>query len=76
MIQYNDRLLPDVGKCFKVNGQHKFTCKQTDEYEEVEIGEEIREITPNHFIIGNKFEIKLSPNTKKNIITKLFSNDD
>ena len=76
MIQYNDRLLPDVGKCFKVNGQHKFTCKPTDEYEEVKIGEEFIEIIPNHFIIGNKFEIKLSPNTKKNIITKLFSNDD
>lgn len=76
MIQYNDRLLPDVGKCFKVNGQHKFTCKPTDEYEEVEIGEEVIEIIPNHFILGNKFEIKISPKTKKNLISKLFSNDD
>lgn len=76
MIQYNDRLLPDVGKCFKVNGQYKFTCKPTDEYQEIEIGEEVIEIIPNHYILGNKFEIIISPNTKKNLINKLFSNDD
>ena len=76
MIHYNNRLIPDVGKCFNTNNNYQFTCSLNDEYEEVEIGEEVVEVIPNHFIIGNKFEITLSPKTKKNLIGKLFSNDD
>lgn len=76
MIEYNDRLIPDVGKCFLVNGQYKLTCKLGEECDEVEIGDEIEEIFPNQYIVGGKFLVTLSASTKKNIISKMFSNDD
>lgn len=76
MIQYNNRLIPDVGNCFKVGNKYVFTCAIDDDYEEVEIGEDIVELFTNHYILGGKFEVILSPDTKKNLVHQLFSNDD
>lgn len=76
MIQYNNRLIPDVGKCFKVANKYVLTCAIDDDYEEVEIGEDIVELFTNHYILGGKFEIVFSPDIKKKLIHQLFSNDD
>ena len=76
MKKYNNKYIPEAGCCFKYKGEYRFTIDCGKEADEVAIGDELTKLFANHFILGGKFEIVLSENTKKNLIKLLFSNDD
>lgn len=76
MIKYNNRLLPDVGKCFVVNGVPTFSVKEGTKCRELKINIKTQKISDDTFILDNKFEIRIDDTLKKRLVNKLFSNDD
>ena len=76
MIKYHNRLLPDVGKCFIVNGTPKLSIEEGTKYREVKINNKFVQINDNTYILDNKFEIRLDSTLKKRLVNMLFSTDD
>ena len=79
MKQFNDYLLPDVGKIFKYNNTISFKISSDSvDYEEVEINPENIEVIGDIAFIDKKFGVsgKDYRELKTNLVKKLFSNDD
>lgn len=78
MIQYGNRLLPDVGYIFKTNGVISFTVPVGTDCEEIFINTENINIVGNYAFIDSKFAtvIEDSRPLKARLINKLFSTDD
>lgn len=78
MKQFNDYLLPDVGKCFKSNGVISFRVAYNAEYEEIPINKNNIQVVGEYAFIDKKFAVqgKTYKDLKTNLIKKLFSNDD
>lgn len=76
MIKYHNRLLPDVGKCFIVNGTPKLSLKEGTKYREVKINTKFVRVNDNTYILDNKFEIRVDSTLKKRLVNMLFSTDD
>lgn len=78
MRQFNDYLLPSVGKCFKSNGVISFRVAKDAEYEEISIDTDNIQIAGDYTFIDKKFAVqgKTYRDLKANLIKKLFSNDD
>lgn len=79
MKQFNDYLLPDVGKCFKLNNVITFKIDSDSvDYEELEINPENVEVMGELAFVDRKFAVsgKDYRELKTNLVKKLFSNDD
>jgi len=78
MKRYNEKYIPDVGKCFCINNQRYSLCYSGfEDFEEVELDTtDIKRLIKNVYKIDNKIAIDISGNAKKKLINVLFSNDD
>lgn len=78
MIQYGNRLLPEVGYIFKTNGVISFSVPVGTESEEILIDSNNINIVENLAFVDNKFAILIEDSRpmKARLINKLFSNDD
>lgn len=78
MKQFNEYLLPDVGKYFKSNNKISFKVDPDSEYEELEINSDNIEIVGDYAFVDKVFAIKVSNKRemKTSLVKKLFSNDD
>lgn len=79
MKQFNDYILPDVGKIFKYNNTISFKLSaECTGYEEVEINKGNVEFIGNFVFVDKVIGINLTTDKhiKTVLVNKLFSNDD
>lgn len=79
MKRCGNKFVPEIGKCFKSGFFHSFTWgvnSPFEDVEEVEIGDDVIELNTDRYVIGNKFGIEYSDNLKRDLVNKVFSNDD
>lgn len=77
MIQYGNYYLPEVGKCLVDDaGTNYLKAPISVNCHEEDIKMELFKVSDNVFILDNRFEVRLSEETKKELVGNLFSNDD
>lgn len=79
MKRCGNKFVPEIGKCFKSGFFYSFTWgvnSPLEDVEEVEIGDDVVEHNTDRYLIGDKFIIEYSSNLKRDLVNKIFSNDD
>ena len=77
MIQYGNFYIPEAGKYLVDSSNTNYFRVSSDiECHEEDFEMNLEKVSDNIFILDNRFEIRLSDETKKELVGMLFSNDD